>query len=367
MADVAEEVCGIHAQVMSSAELSLALRVEGATAADVRHELWERRSLVKTYGHRGTLHLFPAASVHAWLGALRELPDAGGWDRMVGTGTSAEQLEEMVGAVEAALDGQMLTRQELGAAVVKAVGRWAGESVMPGFGTMSPRWSMAIGEACARGLICFGPNRGNLVRFVLLGQWLGRLPGGSDDAISRADLFRRFIAAYGPSSEAEFAQWAHVAPAAARGLAADAGAVEVEVEGTRRWADAPLPARRAGKPSTLLLGTFDVYVVGSFPRDVLIPPRHAAMAKALGVAHGWDRAGRTSLAGNLPVLVVDGVVSGVWERRRAGKRLEIRVQPFIDLDRAQREMVSRAATRVGEILGMTAEVSFGQVVGRAHL
>jgi hypothetical protein len=60
LVQVAGAVCGIHAQVMATAELSLGLRVAGATRQDVRQELWERRGLVKTYGLRGTVHLFPA-------------------------------------------------------------------------------------------------------------------------------------------------------------------------------------------------------------------------------------------------------------------------------------------------------------------
>ena len=53
-AEIAAAVCGAHAQVLSAAEVSLALRIDGATRADVRHALWEDRSLVKTFGPRGT-------------------------------------------------------------------------------------------------------------------------------------------------------------------------------------------------------------------------------------------------------------------------------------------------------------------------
>ena len=44
LVEVVRDVCGIHAQVMGSAELQLAARVEGITQADVREALWERRS-----------------------------------------------------------------------------------------------------------------------------------------------------------------------------------------------------------------------------------------------------------------------------------------------------------------------------------
>src|SRR5438093_13019820 len=47
-------VCGIHAQVMPAAELSVGIRVGGVTRGDVQAALWETRLLVKTFGIRGT-------------------------------------------------------------------------------------------------------------------------------------------------------------------------------------------------------------------------------------------------------------------------------------------------------------------------
>jgi len=60
LVEVVRDVCGIHAQVMGSAELQLAVRVDGITQADVREALWERRTLAKTWTTRGTLHIHPA-------------------------------------------------------------------------------------------------------------------------------------------------------------------------------------------------------------------------------------------------------------------------------------------------------------------
>ena len=41
--------------VLSAAELSIGRRVAGATRADVQRALWEDRTLVKTFGPRGTV------------------------------------------------------------------------------------------------------------------------------------------------------------------------------------------------------------------------------------------------------------------------------------------------------------------------
>ena len=61
---------GLHAQLMSSAELSLWARVEGLEPNDVSDALWKRRTLVKTWAMRGTLHLLPAAEYPLWRAGL---------------------------------------------------------------------------------------------------------------------------------------------------------------------------------------------------------------------------------------------------------------------------------------------------------
>src|SRR5262245_25721790 len=60
---VVAELCGLHAQVMSPAELSLWARVEGLPREAVQEALWTTRSLVKLWAMRGTLHLLPAAEL----------------------------------------------------------------------------------------------------------------------------------------------------------------------------------------------------------------------------------------------------------------------------------------------------------------
>ena len=76
--EAAAAMAGAHAQVMSAAELSLALRVADTTRADVAAALWDERSLVKTFGPRGTVHLLPAADLSWWLAALGSVPTSGG-------------------------------------------------------------------------------------------------------------------------------------------------------------------------------------------------------------------------------------------------------------------------------------------------
>ena len=77
---VASRLCGVHAQLMGSAELTLWARLEALDPGAVAAALWEDRTLVKTWAMRGTLHLLPAGELGLWLaglGHLRPLPQAG--------------------------------------------------------------------------------------------------------------------------------------------------------------------------------------------------------------------------------------------------------------------------------------------------
>jgi len=117
----------------------------------------------------------------------------------------------------------------------------------------------------------------------------------------------------------------------------------------------------------VLLPRFDAYAVGSYPRDVVAPPAVVAKAAATGLLRARSGTGRAFLVGPMPVLLVDGVIAGIWESTRTAKRIAIRVQPFVSLDKRRRAAVDRAAARIGEIVGSDATIAIGAVSTRPHL
>jgi hypothetical protein len=63
LVQVVARICGLHAQVRSSLELSLWARIDGLDPDAVREALWQRRSLVKLWAARGTLYQLPAVEL----------------------------------------------------------------------------------------------------------------------------------------------------------------------------------------------------------------------------------------------------------------------------------------------------------------
>src|SRR6266542_3381588 len=119
MLRVAAEICGLHAQVLSSAELSLWARVEQLAPAAVQRALWSEGSLVKTWAMRGTLHLLPRAELPLFFGVLSTYTHflKQGWVKYFGV--TREELEVVIAAVAQTLPGRALTREELAAEVAR--------------------------------------------------------------------------------------------------------------------------------------------------------------------------------------------------------------------------------------------------------
>ena len=356
-AAVTRTMCGAHAQLLSAAEVSLALRIEGATCADVRRALWEDRSLVKTYGPRGTVHLLATRDLPMWTGALSAIPAQSPFPD--GVRLTPDQTDQVLGAIGTALADAELTVDELTEAIVDLAGPWAGERVMPAFQDLWPRWRQAVGAAAHRGVLCFGRNRGRRVTYTNPHRWLpGFAPAPETDAV--AELLGRYLHGYGPATSGQFAQWIGAPPSWAAGQFRQhrRKLAEVDFDGTPAWVAAGDSEAPDGDPpagDVRLLPYFDAFVVGSRPRDRLFPGTAATRALS-----------PSGQAGNYPVLLVGGEVAGVWHQRRSGRQVEITVEPLVPLPARRRRALEAQAGRIGEILEATSRLVVGTVTVGAH-
>jgi Winged helix DNA-binding domain len=354
-ADVAGRLGGVHAQVLSAAELSIGLRTTRGTREDVRTALWVERSLIKTRGPRGTVHLLAARDLPMWTGALSAMP-APPYVQGASALMTPRQVEDVIAAIADALRDAELTTDELTEAVVARTGPWAGDLVMEAFQGNWPRWMQAMEAATKRGAMCFSPNRGRKVTYTNPSRWL---PGfrPADGPTALAEVVRRYLHAYGPATPAQFARWLAV-PARWAGELFDslAGSLQaVEVDGGKAWVVAgDVEAPGVAPHGVRLLPYFDAYQVGCFPRERIFPGRAAERALAGGQA------------GNYPVLLVDGIVAGVWHHRRSGRRLDVTVEPFAPLTARQRRDLDDQVERVGEVLEGAPRLTIGTVTVGPH-
>jgi hypothetical protein len=346
--DVVGQVSGIQAQVMSAAEFALGARIDGLTAKQVRSELWERRSLVKTYGPRGTLHLLPAREIPMWMAAMRAIPNHQGimWYGL--SGLNRLQVDQLVAAFRDALDGRRLTRDKLASEVSARVGPWAQER-------MRSTWGEMLGPAALSGALCFGPSRGANVTFVRADQWIGGWRE-EDPHAALLEVLRRFLSTYGPARPQEFARWWVTKPSTAAPLFDEIGKelVQIDVEGQRAWllaADLD-ESIEPTRDVVNLVPQYDCFVFGSRPREQL-------MADEVHKRIRSYRRGRYEGAVALSTLLVDGLVTGIWERRVLVRRVEIAVEPIVALTPRQRKKLEAEVARAGAFFGREASLTIG--------
>ncbi|MGI9100467.1 MAG: winged helix DNA-binding domain-containing protein [Solirubrobacteraceae bacterium] len=337
---VVARICGLHAQVHSSAELTLWARVDDLAPDAVTRALRTDRTLVKTWAMRGTLHLLPAGELATWVGAqgaLRPRYETASWRKAFGM-SSAEAVA-LLDAIRTALAGEPMTRDELADAVAAQLGdARLGEAVRGSWGTM-PKLAAFAGD------VCFAPPAGQKVRFTRPDRWLGDgwAPAAAHDAM--AEVVRRHLAAYGPASRESFARWFGMSSAAQAGKLVTALGDEVaavSVEGREGWMladDVAAAARAVPSGSVALLPAFDQYVVAA-PREdsPALATEHRARVYR---PQGWLS----------PVVLVDGRMEGVWRHERKGGRLTVRIEPFGAADEQMRAKAEAQARRLAAFLG----------------
>jgi Winged helix DNA-binding domain len=339
--NVVRDICGVHAQLAASAELTLWARVSGLERAAVSAAVWEDRSLVRTWAMRGTLHLLRADELGMWVGAqsaLKPRHHGGAWQRTYGL--TREQADAMLDAIPAALDGRTLSREELAGEVARLTGiAGLGDKLKSGFGEL-------LKPAAFRGNLCFAPSDGQRVRFARPDQWLGPWePMATEEAT--LEVARRYLARYGPADREMLARWFGMpSPAEAGRWLKRLGDEAVEVDGSYLLAaDADALASAEPTGAVRLLPAFDQYVVAA-PRDDddVVDPAHRVRVYR---PQAWLS----------PVLLVDGRMAGVWSHERKGERLLVEVEPFGRLTRAQRAGLETEAEALARFLGGELELS----------
>src|SRR5688572_19586017 len=107
--DVVRRLCGVQAQVASSAEPAIRVRQTRSRAGDVAAALSDGR-LVKTWAMRGTLHLFAPDDAGEYLSLMAA---SRSWERPIWErhfGVSPKQMDELRGVVGEILGDRTMTR-----------------------------------------------------------------------------------------------------------------------------------------------------------------------------------------------------------------------------------------------------------------
>jgi hypothetical protein len=342
LAETVRSLCGVQAQVASSAELAIALRREAARQGDLDAALAERE-LMRTWAMRGTLHLLSPEDAGAYLalvGAARSW-ERPAWQRNFGV--SGAEVDALARAVSDILADRVLERAELIDEVAARTGsRALDEHLRSG-------WSALLKPLAWMGLLCNGPARGGRVTFTSPATWLpswGGLPAPHDAARIAIPAYLR---AHGPATSAAFDAWLTRGSSRREDVrewfaALEERLVTVDVDGHRALLlaeDLDELCQAARSPAVRLLAGFDQYLLGPGTGDPRIVPH--ARRKQVSKTAGWISA----------VVLVGGRVAGVWELAEDA----VVVSLFEEAGDVNRDALEAEAARVGAFTGRDLRVS----------
>jgi hypothetical protein len=315
--EIARAIAGAQAQDVYAGPLSFRSRSRRLTADEIRRARTEDRSLLRTWLMRTTVHMIPTEDAGWWLPLFEPRMERDTRRRLSQLGMPDGQHDRALSLVaEMLVDEGPLTRSQIAERL---------ETAGIELNTMTRLHMMRL--AVISGIACLGPDRGVETCLVRREDWIGKQPPFDRDQ-ALAELARRYIGAFGPATDRDFAYWSGLP---LRDVRAGLDSVSGEIEQTKVGDGAMLVMRRRTprlprEGQVRMLGNFDTYLLGWKDRDFAVPNEHAAHVKEGG--GGWIR----------PVIVEDGVVVGGWRSARKGGRLEI----SLNLDGEKRDELADA-------------------------
>ena len=337
VARVVKEVCGIQAQDASAATLAVRPRSVGLAVTDVEQAQVHDRSIIRTWGPRGTLHVLASDDIGWILSLLGPVFVAGDRRRREELGLSEDMCVRGMRIIRNVLSNQgPLTRTELMEHLATNGIRLEGQA--------RPH---LLARAALEGLICLGPDRGAEPTYVLLKDWIDQELTGhslSEDA-AYAELTRRYLSAYGPATPGDQAAWSGLPLSKTRAAwqRIKDELLGVETAGSPVWIlkthEEWLDELPADIPIVRLLPRFDIYLLGYQRRDLAVPSQYAKRINAGGgIVH--------------PTVLVDGRTVGTWKSKREKNRLVVMVEPFEQLVSEIDEGLEAEVEDIGRFLGV---------------
>ena len=345
--EAARDLVGLHATDPATVYLAARARMRDPQVAAVEQALYEDRALVRLLGMRRTMFVEPvelmgvvqAACTDAIAVQQRRLlvdlvaraglaEDPPTWVEEVEK-VAVKALEARGGgatAAELARDDPRLAQQIVLAEGKSYEGR---QSVV----------SRILLLLAAEGRIVRGRPRGSWVsgqyRWSLVEAWLPDGVPARSLQEAQVELVGRWLRGFGPATIADVKWWTGLPMGQVRRAVAEAGAVEVDLDGTPGLALAddldPVPAP---EPWVALLPSLDPTTMGWAGRDFYLGPHRQVL---------FDRNGNAG-----PAIWWDGRVVGGWAQRASGE-IVLRLLEDVGADAAA--AVEAEAARLADWLG----------------
>jgi Winged helix DNA-binding domain len=342
--EVARSLVCLHATDAVTVFLAIQARTNGVGPADVERALYEDRELVRILAMRRTLWAVPrelvpvvyAAATKAV--AARERKRLEGFLRENGIALTAGWIEQAEALALAAVSarGEAMTSEvtadvpQLAEKIRLGSGKWALEA---------SAGARILPLLAMHGRLVRGRPRGTWInpqfRWVTTEDWLGGPIAELDVATAQAELLHRWLAAFGPATEADLRWWTGWTAREVRAALATIPHAQVELDGAVGYILADdLEPTAPPAPVAALLPTLDPTTMGWKERSWYLGE------------HGPTLFDTNGNAG--PTIWWEGRIVGGWSQRKDG---EIVLGLLEDVGRDARAAIDAEAERVRHWVG----------------
>lgn len=333
--EVVRRLVAIQAQYSASVPLAIWARTLRLSADWVKAALFEKRTLVKTWCLRGTVHVLASADLATMVQAVGEQQLAD-FDYFMKTrrGIDGQQTRSLNKAILRALALRPLNRSELHEAVPELAD------------IEGASWGLDVKGLAFTGALVLADSDDVETRFARRDVWL---PNLSWDPPSQADAQRellfRYLAAYGPSTRQDFAHWCGLNMKTVQAIfeACAPELIPAVVTGWRgdyyvRRQDEPLLKADDEAPAAIrLLPKFDPLLMGYTDKTRFIDEEN--------VSRVYRPAGQIEA-----VVLLQGHAMATWRTTLQGAKLRLTVTPFRRLVRREHSLVKDTAEQLAAFL-----------------
>ena len=344
VATAAGDLVGLHATDPVSVFLAARARVREPSVAAIEHALYEERAVLRMIGMRRTMFVVPAHLAPVVQAACTDKIAATMRRRLLGfleEGGITKRPQRWLREVERKTVEALAARGEATAA---ELGRDVPQLRAKIFFGEGKKWgghqsvsTLLLNVMAAEGLMVRGRPRGTWIssqyRWVPTDSWVRHEAEEWEPVAARAELVRRWLAAFGPATMTDLRWWTGLTVGELKPALAQVGPAEVDAGLVLRddvEPGEPVP------PWAALLPALDPTVMGWKERDWYLGP-HAPRL--------FDRAGNAGAT-----VWWQGRVVGGWAQRPDG---EIAVALLEDVGLDARAAIEREAEQLREWFGET--------------
>jgi hypothetical protein len=312
-----ERLAALQAQWAPSPYLALWTRLQNFDRENLWSAIEKKHTVIRARLMRGTLHLVSARDFYAYAVATQDL-QRGAWNRLqVGQGVDPKAVAKLA----VAFAREPRTKEDVVAHLTERLGSFGGPY----------KWLIWRFVSAHADLVSAPPGGhwaygGTDAPYVAARHWIARGSRPAEDDALRL-LINRYLAAFGPASLADIAQFAGQVPARIRPVLEGLGPSlrRFTDEQGRLLFDLPRAARPAAdvKAPVRFLPRYDEVLIGYEHRDRVIAAKHrAAVYKKNALIEA--------------VFLVDGLAAGTWALESTKTEAVLRIRPFGALARADR-------------------------------